>query len=320
MRRIFPVFFVLLLVASCKEKPVSLSGTDAVAYKDFIAAFPDVKLPYKVADTNQLKIADTTQISYTVFTEFVPDTALVSLMGKNVNNSKIRPVGKIVKGDETYIIAEFTINKKVSLATFFFNKKNKWISTLLLLKQDIKDNYLHTVTITSEPTFILGREKYNIDNELFYTRNGYAYNSGSGDFIPVMNDTNEDLKRNNEIINPIDTFPHLHKLSGDYILDKKNYISVRDAGNSKLQFFIHFEKNNGDCTGELKGLMTLRDATHAYYQENGDPCVIDFVFTLNTIKVVEQGNCGNHRGIKCFFNDIYKKKKELKPVVTKQKK
>jgi hypothetical protein len=42
-----------------------------------------------------------------------------------------------------------------------------------------------------------------------------------------------------------------------------------------------------DCTGELKGIMTMRDATHGYFQENGDPCVIDFIFGSNNITVKE---------------------------------
>jgi hypothetical protein len=51
----------------------------------------------------------------------------------------------------------------------------------------------------------------------------------------------------------------------------------------------------------------------ALYQESGDPCEIDFVFEDNEIKVKERGNCGNHRGIKCYFDDTYPKKKEKKP-------
>jgi hypothetical protein len=108
-------------------------------------------------------------------------------------------------------------------------------------------------------------------------------------------------------------------LSGNYAKDKQNFISVRDGSNAnKYLFFVHFERDN-NCTGELKGEMTLRDATHGYYQQSGDPCVIDFTFTSKNITVKERGNCGNHRGIKCFFDDTYKKKKESKPSLSKSK-
>ncbi|QEC67091.1 hypothetical protein FRZ67_07235 [Panacibacter ginsenosidivorans] len=319
MLRLIVICFSSLLLFSCKEKKVSLAGSDPVDAKDFMAAFPALKLPYKIADTNMVKLADTTNISYVVFSGFIPDSALISLLGKNVSKSKIKPVGKIETEKETYLLTEFTQNKKATLVTFLLDKKSSYLSGLVLLKQGDKDGYLHSVNITSEPTFIISKEKYSSTNELMYTRNGYAYNNGSAAFIAVMNDSNEDLKRINEVINPIDTFPRLNKLSGDYVQDKKNYISIRDGRNtSKYQFFIHFEKNDGDCTGELKGIMTMQDATHGYFQESGDPCEIDFRFTTSSIIVKERGNCGNHRGIKCFFNDTYRKKKDAKPTSKKK--
>lgn len=321
MRRIYVVCFALVVFLSCKDKNVSLSGNEPVDIKYFLAAFPTLKLPYKVADSNMVKIADTTNISYAVFSQFVPDSVLVSVLGKNVTKSIIHPVGQIIKEDETYILANFTQNKKTSLVTFLLNKKSAYLANLVLLNQDTKDDYIHSVNITTEPTFIINKEKYNKANELSYTRNGYAYNNSSSAFIAVMNDSNEDLKRNSEIINPIDTFPRVNKLSGDYVQDKKNFISIRDGSNNlKYQFFIHFEKNNGDCTGELKGVIKMRDATHGYFQENGDPCEIDFTFGNNNITVKERGNCGNHRGIKCFFDDTYRKKKEVKTDNSKKKK
>ena len=60
--------------------------------------------------------------------------------------------------------------------------------------------------------------------------------------------------------------------------------------------------------------MLFTAPTKAIYKESGDPCVIDFVFRDNEVEVKEQGSCGNHRGIKCFFDDTYRKKKEPKPV------
>lgn len=317
MLRLIVICSAIVFLSSCKDEKASLSGNEPVDPKDIIAAFPALKLPYKVADTNMIKVADTSRISYFVFSGLVPDSALTSSLGKGINKSVIRPVGKIEKEHETYLLTDFTQNKKTTLVAFLFDKKYTYVGNLVLLKQGIKDGYFTSVNITSEPTFIVSKEKY-IGNELMYTRNGYAYNNGSAEFTTVMTDSNEDLKIRNEIINPIDTFPRLNKLSGDYIQDKKNYISVRDGSSTnKYQFFIHFEKS-GDCTGELKGQMTMRDATHGYFQESGDPCEIDFGFTNNSIIVKERGNCGNHRGIKCFFNDAYRKKKEAKPAVKKK--
>ncbi len=315
MYKYLVVCLLILTAASCKDKPVSLSGSGPVDTKYFIAAFKPLTLPCRIADTNMVKLADTTNISYAVFTQFIPDSVLVKALGKNAKKVKINPVGKIEKEKELYLLANFTINKKAVLHSFLMNKENKYLAELELLKQGTKDGYNHTVSITSEPTFIISREKTNAKSEMFYTKNGYAYNNGSGTFTAVMNDSNEDLERINEIINPIDTLADKNKLSGDYADDKRNFISIRDGSNAnRYTFFIHFEKNNGDCTGELKGSMTLRDATHGYFRESGDPCVIDFTFEGRSVTVKEQGNCGNHRGIKCFFDDSFTKKKEKKPL------
>ncbi len=59
--------------------------------------------------------------------------------------------------------------------------------------------------------------------------------------------------------------------------------------------------------------LPFKTPTSAVFIENGDPCVIDFTFKLNQVQVKEQGSCGSHRGIKCFFNDTYTKPKEAKP-------
>ena len=58
--------------------------------------------------------------------------------------------------------------------------------------------------------------------------------------------------------------------------------------------------------------MQLTDATNAVYQESGDPCVIRFKLSATNIKVKEEGNCGNYRGINCLIDFAFKKKKLAK--------
>jgi hypothetical protein len=317
MRKSALVFMSIAFIA-CHHEPASLSGTEKVDVKYFLAVFKKIGLPCRIADTNFIKAADTTIISYTVFSQFVPDSVLADAFGKNAQNLKAKPVGKFEVENKLYLLANIIQNKKIALVTFVFDNKNKYLSHLVLLQNGNKDDYKHSVSITSEPTFILAREKMNDENQLAYTRIGYGYNSSTKNFMTVVDDSNEDLKRLNEIINPIDTLPRKNKFSGDYADDSRNFISVRDGSNpSKYFFFVHFEKDD-HCTGELKGEMKMRDATHAYYQQSGDACVIDFTFGSKSITFKEEGNCGNHRGIKCFFDDSYPKKK-TKTTSTKNK-
>ena len=305
-----PKYFVLLLMLfalSCKNKTASLSANQPVNTTDFFDAFKKLKLPYIIADTNLMKSADTTLISYDVFKQFIPDTALQSLAAKKPESLKIHPAGKIENESEIYLLAIVTDGKKTSLITYLFDKKKHYLNHLALLNNQNRDDYVHSVNINTEPTFLIVREKTE-NNQYSYTKHGFAYSKEAKDFVEVINDSNEDEKKN-EIINPIDTFAKKNKYSGDYVQDKKNFISIRDgsSANSYL-FFLHVNKNNGECNGELKGKLTMINETEAVFQQNGGPCVIDFTFEKSRIQVKERGSCGNYRGMTCMFDDSYKKK------------
>lgn len=306
---------LLLSLLACKDKPIDLSGDSPVKTEDFFKAIRTLKLPFGVADTNLHKAADTMRIGAKVLAQFVPDSVLKTWKLSD-KKTIIKPVGKIVKEknkeQEIYVLLDVSKNKVHSLYAIVFNTQLQYVTSKLLLDNSAQDGYVHLLSINREPTFLVGREKITADNQLMYTRNGWAFND-AGIFMVVINDSNEDLKKRNEIINPIDTLPTRNKLSGDYIRDKKNFISIRDGKDpNNYLFFIYFEKNGGNCIGELKGDLQLRDKTNAQYKESGDPCVIDFRFEGSRLVVKEQGSCGNHRGIKCFFDDSYTKKNPSK--------
>lgn len=189
-----------------------------------------------------------------------------------------------------------------------------------LLRNDYNDGYRHSININKEPTFLMHREKTDKNKQLLFTEIGWVYNEGSN-FMVVINDGNEDKQRNDEIINPIDTLPALGKLSGNYVKDPKNFIAIRDGRDANTyRFFIHFEKKEGTCTGELKGTLKISAANGAVYKESGDPCSLSFVFNQNEVTIKETGGCGNHRGMQCSFNDTYEKKKMHKKNQEKIKK
>jgi hypothetical protein len=302
----------LVFLFACKQKNKALNGDAPVKVSDVVAAYLPVTLPYQVADTNVQKKSDTTTISYTVLSQFIPDSILTRFTGTQKDKSKIHihPAGKIVMENGNYLLTNFTQNRKTTLAVFFFDKKNNFVTAIELLRSSYNDDHSHYVAINKEPTFTISKELLS-KNELRYTRNGFALNEATGEFMKVINETNEDQKKANEILNPVDTLPRKNKLSGDYIEDKKNFISVRDGKSaSHYVFFIHFEKNEGQCVGELKGELNLQGDKKATFRQNGDPCVIDFTFSSSDITVKEQGSCGNHRGMRCLFNDTYRKRKK----------
>jgi hypothetical protein len=303
---------LLLVVAilGCNDKKVDLSGDAPVKPNEFIKAFPILNLPFTVADTNLSKIGDSTIIGAAVLQQFVPDSAINIL----VNAGKkylVHPIGRIEKNTENYLLSTITQNKKTVVVAFVFDKENKFLAAKDVFENYNNDGYLHSLSINREPTFVISKEKVTSETkQLLFSRVGWAYGSDNM-FMVVMNDTNEDSKKSNEIINPIDTLPKGNKLSGDYMKDEKNYISVRDGKYPNTYvFFIHFEKKEGICVGELKGEFKMKDATTAVYNQGGDPCVIDFNFEGNDITLKEKGSCGNRRGMQCYFDDTFTKKKE----------
>ncbi len=302
--------FLIVLIFSCKEKQIDFSGDVPLKQKDFFGIFKPINLPYSISDTNIDKNADTLSIGIKAFLQFFPDSAFATVTGKN-RKLIIHPIGKIEKEKEEYYLVLITQQKLKKIVVFVTDKKNKFLGVKELLQNNYNDEYAHSLSINKEPTFLISKEKMGKDNQIQFSRAGWVYND-VGIFMVVINDSNEDPKKS-EVINPLDTLPKKNKFSGDYVKDKKNYVSIRDGKDlNNYSFFIHFERNEGACIGELKGNLQMKKPNSGVFNENGDPCIIDFIFEGNEITLKEQGSCGNHRGIKCFFNDSFVKKKEPK--------
>lgn len=309
MKPCFYAFLFILFIA-CKDDKVDFSGAVPLKAEEFITAFPKITGSYLMADSNIARKADTTRIGYKALTQFIPDSVIALYIGKD-KKTVIKPVGIIEKEKENYLLINFTRQKKTTCVVFVTDKKLSYFASKELLTNQKTDGYYRFVSINKEPTFMINREKTSTENTLKFTRSGWVYND-AGIFMLVVTDSNEDPEKT-AVINPIDTLPRLNKLSGEYVKNEKNYISVRDGKDANhYLFFIHFEKDRATCVGELKGEFKLKSPGHAQYLQNGDPCIIDFKFEGNYVSVKEQGSCGNHRGIKCFFDDTYRKKREPK--------
>ncbi len=311
MRKIYLFLLWLVCFADCKNPAVDLNASEKISAEDFLKAFPEIDLPVIIYDTALKHFGDSIIISKAVFAQFVNDSALQQFTGDS--NNSIHPAGIIHKKERDFLLTIFSSPRQTKLGVFVFDDKHKFLASFPVLSSGKKDNYQHSVTITEEPTFIIKKEKTTPNNIALYSRTGFAYSALANAFAEVLHDSNEDTAKSNEIINPIDTFPSTNTFSGDYLADKRNFISIRDGKNAlTYTFFIHFEKNDGKCIGELKGMMSLTDEKNAVFTESGDPCVINFKFSSNSINIKEQDNCGNHRGITCPFNFTFKKKKPEK--------
>jgi hypothetical protein len=318
LRKFFLLLVPVLLLAGCKgKKKPSLAGEEPVEVTDFIEFFPDIKVPYQFNDTALLKKEkDSLLISYKIFTQFVPDSLLKKFFGKGVK-PKIYPMGKSkVSGAETYLFTKAIAGDKKAAFVFAFDKKDQFMDGLSLLLVDQSSSTQQTAGMDKGYSFSKTVTRKNADGTISEGKDVYGLSQGTGKFMLIMTDALDD--KLTELINPIDTLPGKYKYSADYGTGKLNLVSIRDGRRKdRLSFFIHFEKNEGACTGELKGEAILKSATVAEYREGGDPCVLRISFTSSTVSLSEVEGCGSHRGLRCSFDGSYPRKRDAKPVKKK---
>ena len=304
---------ILLALIGCAETKTDLSGNTPLKINDFNAAFKNIDLPIRINDTNLVAFTDTVEIGRKALAQFLPDSVVDAIAPKLLKNTSIFTVGKIEKETEYYLLLNNKDAKKQTVSVITFSKKNVFLGYQILTQFDLTQKgsqfYGKTLLINKEPTFLIEENKLDPEQGLTHEKKGWAYTEQG--FRLIYLDANIKPAQK-AIINPIDTLPTLNIYSGDYARDKKNFISLRDFGDAnKYQFFLHFEKKEGSCVGELKGLLNF-NKSQATYSEKGDPCTIQFTITGNIIKIKEDGNCGNHRNMTCYFNDSYDKKRKPK--------
>lgn len=315
------IFFILLIasLAGCKKKKASMTGEEPVEVTDFMEVFQPLTLPFKVADTLvNKKDKDSTVISYKIFTQFVPDSIFSKAFGKNVK-PKIYPLGKAgLDKSETYLLAKAVQGNKKNVYLICFDKDNKFIAAMPLVVPDQSATTQQTGTIDKNFTITKNIQRKNADGSISEGRDAYVLNGDTKSFMLIMTDALDEKPA--ELINPIDTLPKKNKLSGDYLKNKTNIVSIRDTKRpDRILVFVHIEQNNGECVGELKGEATLKSPTLAEYSEAGNPCLVQFNFTGSTVTMKEVEGCGSYRGLRCLFDGTYTRKKEVKPKEPKKK-
>ena len=302
------------LFISCGNKKVSLAeNDDKLDVHDFVGFFQPLGLPYQVGDTVlRRKEAETSLIHYNIFTRFVPDSVLSRYFGQGLR-PRLYAIGKVaVPDNETYLFVKAATPARKVLYVLCFDKKNQFAAFRPVIYSDNEPGVSGQVAMDGKYTLTVMHQRKAADGQLFYKKDAYVFND-AGAFTLIMTESNEEAVKPAAVYNPIDTLPHKHKFSGDYAQDKRNLISIRDGKDaSRMQFFIHFEKDDGECKGELKGVARFIASNMARYTANGDPCAVEFSFGPTTVSIRELGGCGNHRDIKCFFEGEFVRRKDPK--------
>jgi len=315
MRGIGFVFLCLALFA-CRGKKEGEKTKEGFSYQEFSGLFKKLPLPYVVTDTGFAKNRDTTVLRSAEFAHLVPDSLTSKWFGKG-NRVQYIAIGKLPdeKDRSYYLVKASSKNKKMVLVLAFRGKE--FGNAMPVLNPDADPTTSQTGIIDAQ--FSIQRNTVRRkDNNTKEGREVYEYDPASNRFQLILINP---LDVNPEVVNPIDTFSRRHKWSGDYVKDKQNFVSIRDGRtSSQLQVYIHLDKDNGACTGELKGTLFVTSSNTAVYRQGGDPCVLTFRFTSGSVTVQEDQGCGNHRGIDCLFNGSFQKKKEARPKKSSKKK
>ena len=307
------LLIISFLFAGCgdKKKP-SLTGTDKVEIGDFIESFELVKPPYEVIDTDlNRKEKDSLLIGNAVFAQFVPDSVLTKVLGKNAK-PKLYMRKRVEIENETYLFVKAESGQKKTVLVLCFDQDNKFKAHLPLLVPDASSATTQVSGLDRRFSFYKNTILKKPDGSTAEGKEVYIYNNEAGQFLLIMTDPLDD--RVQEVTNPIDTLGRKHKFAGDYIRDKMNIVSIRDDNRSdRINFFVHVDRNNGECTGELKGVANFISANSAVYRQPGDPCSLQFNFSSSSVTMKELEPCGSHRGVKCSFDLSFPRKREPKP-------
>lgn len=305
------LILMVFILASCKSKKKTMSGEDSVNLQEFVDFFPEAKLPFYFSDTTLMaKTDDSLLISKEIFNQFTPDSILKDHF--KTEKLKLYAVGKFKdKGDNLYLMSKAIASGSRELLITAYNGKHEFIASFSALKNKTKGGISTSINI--DPLFNINMKKIKrLSNGIEISGDDvYVLNAAAKKFVLVMTDS---LGDEAELINPIDTLGRKYKYAGDYGTGKKNIISIRDDSHpGRVQFFIHLEEKNSECSGELRGEGIITSDNTFEYRKAGDPCVIQFSFTKNSLKLTEVKGCGSRMGaLECSFNGTYPKKKEVK--------
>jgi hypothetical protein len=303
----------LLGMISCESKPVSLAVNDEkVNISDFLQFFQPMKLPYQVTDTIlKRKEPESSVINNRLFARFVPDSVVARLFGKE-QHPRLYAIGKISVPDaEKYVFVKAAGKDRRAMYVFCFDKADHFAAARPVLYSDNDPGVSGQVTMDTKYTLTILHQRKAADAQVFYHKDAYIFNGDAG-WMLILTESNESKPRIVPVYNPIDTLPRKHKFSADYTQDKRNIVAIRDGRDaSRFLFFIHFEKEEGTCKGELKGEAKFVAPGIARYRAYSDPCAIEFTFIPEGVSLKEQGGCGVHRDIKCFFEGYFEKRKPI---------
>ncbi|MGH2642546.1 MAG: hypothetical protein ACRDE2_01235 [Chitinophagaceae bacterium] len=305
-------FLLLMMITSCHHKENSGQQDGVFTYPDLLLQFPVLELPFKYnVDSIEKALPDSLRLDSKRTGKFIPDS-LWFPEGNGHPKTILYPIGQRRYQDLRLLMVKIVSpdNKKADL--LIYDKKGNLIGSKELASVSTA-NPGQTFSFSLDNKFLLRvHERKQLDNGFVITREQVYGINPDGSLLLIMTNTNEPANPNS-FTNPIDTLPHKDHLSGDYYASKYDLVSIRDGKTKNtFRFFIHLNKSDGDCTGELDGTGRFTGKDVGEFQEQNGPCAVRFTFSSGRVNILEVGGCGAYRGINCLFDGTYLLKREKK--------
>ncbi len=318
MFRIGFAMIALLLAAGCsndkKEKGAEPRAATGFDYASFSSGFPNVNLPYQLNDSTLKKSNDTALIRTPDFAGMIPDSLSRTVFPKGTKVKYIGLASIKVSKDLQYFVVKGKGGERQAAWLLAFTKGAAG-GVVPFLIPDEDPSTVQVSAIDKANAIIRSVSQKRPDNTVAEGREVLSYDAPARQFRMVL--VNALDNGSAAILNPIDSFARTRPFTGDYVKDKKNFVSIRDGRTpNELRMFIHIESGEDEetaCSGELRGDLVLISPTAAVFRKSGDPCVMNFRFTANSVTVAEEQGCGAHRELTCSFNGSYPLKKTAKP-------
>lgn len=321
MPRTVLLFALLASFAACKDDDKKSENGDSEKDPTSLNSYFSEALPsYQLSDTTLLKTVDTTTIPAALVSSLIADSTKQNYFGKKAS-IKYQPLAKLVQKDkENYYVVKASAGQKRAAFLLVFDAKDEFGASYPLLLPDADKATTQLSGIDKRFTITKSTVLRNGTDVVGEGKEVVAYEPATKSFGLIMTDVLHDKPA--VAVNPIDTFPKTNPWAGDYYLNKKNLVAVRDGRYlNQLLVYIHTENEAGDCTGQLKGEFITTSSTTAAYRQSGDPCVLNLTFKGNTVSMAEQTGCGNYRGLDCPLSGTFTRKKpqSVKPASAKLK-
>lgn len=306
MNKLVLALLTIGLLAGCGSKNKN-SGKGAFTFEDFRHLFTEAKLPYKLTpETLVEKSADSAAISPEVMKQFLTDTLGISDFPEGTV-IKFYPLAAIDGAAVNYFVVKAIGKSTTTAYVCFLDKKGHYLNRLAVAKVENKKDQ-HYFSIDTRQVIKVTNE-HELSPGRTATREDFYGVGEDGKTTLIMTNSSGDAAAG-QIFNPIDTLPGKHKLSGDYLSGETSIVSIRDGDDPKsFLFFITFSNEKTGCKGELSGTGHFTSANKGEYKDKETDCGIAFQFASGRVSIREIGGCGAYRGVRCFFEGSYSKKK-----------